>query len=126
MFPYDTFDDSDIELLSLRGGNKHIVKVLERELSERFVRAGIKVIEARISHLSYAAEIAETMLKRQQATAVISARRQIVNGAVGMVEMALERMQSQNTVVFTEDSKATLVSSLMVVLCSESSATPTV
>jgi len=95
-------------------------------LQERFVRAGIKVIEARISHLSYAKEIAETMLKRQQAMAVVSARRQIVNGAVSMVEMALDRLQRQNTVVLTEDKKASMVSNLLVVLCSENSAHPTV
>jgi len=79
------------------------------------------VIEARISHLSYATEIAQNMLKRQQAMAMVSARQQIVNGAVGMIEMALERTQSQN-----EDLKATLVSNLMVVLCSERSVIPTV
>jgi len=93
MYPYDTFEESDNELMTLRGGREEVRKVLEHQLQERFNRAGIKVIEARISHLNYAKEIAETMLKRQQAQAVVAARKQIVNGAVGMVEMALERLE---------------------------------
>lgn len=126
MYPYDTFDEADNELMTLRGGREEVRKVLERELQERYARAGIKVIEARISHLSYAKEIAETMLKRQQAQAVVAARKQIVNGAVGMVEMALERLEQRNTVQLSEDKKASMVSNLLVVLCSENSAHPTV
>lgn len=89
MFPYDTFDEQDHEELTLRGGQEEVRNLLEKEMTERFHRAGIKVIEARISHLSYAPEIAQSMLKRQEATATVAARNQIVNGAVGMVEMAL-------------------------------------
>lgn len=91
-YPYDTFDESDNETLTLRGGTDQVKAVLEKELTERFARAGIKVIEARISHLSYASEVAQSMLKRQEAQAVVAARTQIVNGAVSMVEMALARL----------------------------------
>jgi regulator of protease activity HflC (stomatin/prohibitin superfamily) len=98
MYPYDTFDESDNESLTLRGGGEQVRHVLEKELTERFHRAGIRVIEARISHLAYAPEIAETMLKRQQAMAVVAARSQIVNGAVSMVEMALQRLETKKTV----------------------------
>jgi len=100
--------------------------VLERELGERFARAGIQVIEARISHLAYAPEIAEAMLRRQQATAVVAARSQIVEGAVSMVEMALERLSARHIVELDEERKAAMVSNLMVVLCSENAAAPVV
>jgi hypothetical protein len=95
-------------------------------LSDRFHRAGVRVIEARISHLAYAPEIAEAMLRRQQATAVVAARAQIVNGAVGIVEMALAKLAASNMVELDEDRKAAMVSNLLVVLCSESRVTPVV
>ena len=125
-YPYDTFDDQDEEGLTLRGGAEQVSEVLEQELAERFSRAGIKVIEARLSHLAYAHEIAEAMLRRQQASAVVAARTQIVNGAVGMVEMALEKLSEKNVVELDEEKKAAMVSNLLVVLCSESSASPVV
>jgi len=125
-YPYDTFDDHDEETLTLRGGTDRVSDVLERELAERFARAGIKVMEARLSHLAYAPEIAEAMLRRQQASAVVAARTQIVNGAVSMVELALARLSANNVVQLDEDKKAAMVSNLLVVLCSETSASPVV
>jgi regulator of protease activity HflC (stomatin/prohibitin superfamily) len=125
-YPYDTFDDHDEETLTLRGGTDRVSDVLERELAERFARAGIKVIEARISHLAYAPEIAEAMLRRQQATAVVAARFQIVEGAVSMVELALQKLSEKNVVQLDEERKAAMVSNLLVVLCSESSASPVI
>lgn len=125
-YPYDDFSDDDEDGLTLRGGKDEVAQVLERELSDRFKRAGIKVMEARISHLAYAPEIAEAMLRRQQATAVVAARSQIVEGAVSMVEMALARLGEKGVVELDEERKANMVSNLMVVLCSESSASPVI
>jgi regulator of protease activity HflC (stomatin/prohibitin superfamily) len=125
-YPYDTFEDDSAETMTLRGGTDHVNAQLERELEERFARAGIKVIEARLSHLAYAPEIAEAMLRRQQATAVVAARHQIVHGAVSMVEMALQQLAEHNVVQLDEERKAAMVSNLLVVLCSENSATPVV
>ncbi|MAE71480.1 MAG: band 7 protein [Gemmatimonadetes bacterium] len=125
-YPYDNFDDADEELLTLRAGTDRVNEVLERELTERFSRAGIRVIEARISHLAYAPEIAEAMLRRQQASAVVAARTQIVNGAVSMVELALDKLNENQVVELDEERKAAMVSNLLVVLCSESSASPVV
>ena len=125
-YPYDTFEDDAEETMTLRGGTDHVNGVLEKELSERFARAGIKVVEARISHLAYAPEIAEAMLRRQQATAVVAARFQIVEGAVSMVELALQKLSEKNVVTLDEDRKAAMVSNLLVVLCSESSASPVI
>ncbi len=125
-YPYDTFDDADEELLTLRAGTDQVSEVLEQELTERFSRAGIRVIEARISHLAYAPEIAEAMLRRQQASAVVAARTQIVNGAVSMVELALDKLNEKKVVELDEERKAAMVSNLLVVLCSESSASPVV
>jgi regulator of protease activity HflC (stomatin/prohibitin superfamily) len=124
--PYDTFEDDEEETLTLRAGTEQVNEVLEHELTERFQRAGIKVIEARISHLAYAPEIAEAMLRRQQAAAVVAARTQIVNGAVSMVELALDKLSEKQVVALDEERKATMVSNLLVVLCSESSASPVV
>ena len=126
LYPYDTFDENDHESLTLRAGREEVRNVLEKELNDRFHRAGIKVIEARIAHLAYAPEIASAMLKRQEAQAVVSARTQIVNGAISMVEMALQRLAAKNTVHLNEDQKATMVSNMLVVLCSESQTNPTV
>lgn len=125
-YPYDTYEDDTAETMTLRGGTDQVNAQLERELEERFSRAGIKVVEARISHLAYAPEIAEAMLRRQQATAVVAARQQIVEGAVSMVEMALQRLAEHKVVDLDEERRATMVSNLLVVLCSESSATPVV
>jgi regulator of protease activity HflC (stomatin/prohibitin superfamily) len=125
-YPYDTFDDHDEETLTLRAGTDRVSDVLEKELAARFERAGIRVMEARLSHLAYAPEIAEAMLRRQQAVAVVAARTQIVHGAVSMVELALARLSANNVVQLDEDKKAAMVSNLLVVLCSETSASPVI
>jgi regulator of protease activity HflC (stomatin/prohibitin superfamily) len=125
-YPYDTFENHEEETLTLRAGAEQVNDVLEVELAERFQRAGIKVVEARLSHLAYAPEIAEAMLRRQQAAAVVAARTEIVNGAVSMVEMALEKLSEKQVVTLDEERKASMVSNLLVVLCSESSASPVV
>jgi hypothetical protein len=126
IYPYDTFEDGAEEKMTLRAGAERVSDELERELGERFARAGIKVIEARLSHLAYAPEIAEAMLRRQQATAVVAARFQIVHGAVSMVEMALNQLAEKNVVALDDERKAAMVSNLLVVLCSEHSASPVV
>lgn len=125
-YPYDNFDDDHEETLTLRAGAEQVNKVLEQELTERFDRAGVRVVEARLSHLAYAPEIAEAMLRRQQASAVVAARTQIVNGAVSMVELALARLSANKIVELDEERKAAMVSNLLVVLCSETAATPVV
>ncbi len=123
LYPYDDFEAEDAEI-TLRSGVEDINQSLEQEISERLEHAGIQVIEARISHLAYASEIASAMLQRQQASAIVAARRKIVDGAVGMVEMALADLKKNNIIEFDEDKKATMVSNLMVVLCSDKSASP--
>jgi regulator of protease activity HflC (stomatin/prohibitin superfamily) len=123
-FPYDTFDDDHEPGLTLRAGAEKVNELLELELNERLARAGIFVLEARISHLAYASEIAGAMLQRQQAIAVVAARRQIVEGAVGMVEMALDRLSEKKIVDLDEERKAAMVSNLLVVLCGEKSVHP--
>jgi len=123
-FAYDNFeDDSEI---TLRSGMEEVNTDLEAELSERLAIAGIKVMEARIGYLAYAEEIASAMLQRQQATAIVAARYKIVEGAVGMVESALEELNKKQIVDLDEDKKAAMVSNLMVVLCSDKSASPVV
>ncbi len=117
-FPYDNFEDEVVDL-TLRASTEQVNELLEHELNARLARAGIHVLEARISHLAYAQEIAGAMLQRQQATAVVAARRQIVEGAVGMVEMALERLSEKQIVNLDEERKAAMVSNLLVVLCGE-------
>lgn len=124
-FPYDNFEDESAHI-SLRGGAEQVSILLEKELNERLDRAGIEVLEARISHLAYAPEIAHTMLQRQQASAIISARRLIVEGAVGMVDMALTRLSEKNIVELDEERKAAMVSNLLVVLCGDRSVNPVV
>ncbi len=121
-YPYDGPEDS----LTLRGATDEINAHLQRELQERLNQAGVTVIEARISHLAYAPEIAGAMLQRQQASAVVAARKKIVEGAVGMVEMALEELNAKELVELDEEKKATMVSNLLVVLCSEHAAQPVV
>jgi regulator of protease activity HflC (stomatin/prohibitin superfamily) len=125
-YPYDNLDDDHDEGLTLRAGMDQVAHELEKELQARFQRAGIRVLEARISHLAYAPEIAEAMLRRQQAAAVVAARFQIVNGAVSMVELALEKLSERRVVALDEERKAAMVSNLLVVLCSESAASPVI
>ena len=124
-YAYDNFDDDQTEI-TLRAGGEEVNHILEKELSERLSMAGIKVIEARISNLSYSSEIAGAMLKRQQATAVVAARTKIVEGAVSMVEMALEKLAAKQIVNLDEERKAAMVSNLLVVLCSDKDASPVV
>ena len=125
-YPYDNFNDDEHESLTLRAGTEVVNELLEKKLNERVGKAGVKVIEARISHLAYAQEIAEAMLRRQQASAVVAARTQIVDGAVSMVDLALKKLSADGIVEFDDEKKATMVSNLLVVLCSESHATPVV
>lgn len=119
-YPYDAEDDS----VSLRRNAEEVSEHLQAELQERLKLAGVRIIEARLSHLAYAPEIAGAMLRRQQAAAVIAARQRIVDGAVGMVEMALQRMESEGVINLDEERKAAMISNLMVVLCSEHAAQP--
>jgi len=120
-YAYDGGEDDEI---TLRGATEEVNEDLQQELQERLDRAGVKVIEARLSHLAYAPEIAHAMLQRQQASAVVAARRKIVDGAVGMVEMALQELQDKQIVALPADEQARLVSNLLVVLCSEHAAQP--
>lgn len=124
-YPYDSHDDESADI-SLRAGGDVVNEMLEQELAARLGRAGVRVFEARLSHLAYAPEIAEAMLRRQQASAVIAARRLIVEGAVGMVEMALERLERHGTIALDEERKAAMISNLMVVLVSEHGTTPVI
>ena len=120
-YPYDA---SDHEGLSLRGSTDRVSQTLRQELQERLQQAGVDVMAARLSHLAYAQEIAGAMLQRQQAAAIIAARQMIVDGAVGMVEMALERLKRNNVIELDDERKASMVSNLLVVLCGERAATP--
>lgn len=122
-YPYDQFEDERADI-TLRDGGEKVNEMLEKELSDRLAPAGILIKEARISHLAYAPEIAGAMLQRQQATAIVAARFKIVEGAVGMVELALEMLSKKNIVSLDEERKAAMVSNLMVVLCGEKAATP--
>lgn len=124
-FSYDNMEDESAEI-TLKDGAEKVSGILEDELNERLSRAGIDVIEARISHLAYAQEIASAMLQRQQASAVISARKLIVEGAVGMVEMALARLSEKGIVDLDEERKAAMVSNLLVVLCGDRNVQPVV
>jgi len=125
VYPYDNFEDEEADL-TLRSGGEQINRELEEEVSERLELAGIHVIEARINYIAYAEEIAQAMLRRQQATAVIAAREKIVEGAVGMVEMALKQFEGKDVIDLDSESKAAMVSNLMVVLCSEEGASPVI
>jgi hypothetical protein len=124
-YSYDNFEDHEATI-TLRGGGEEVNEELEREIRERLAIAGISVIEARINYIAYAEEIAGAMLRRQQATAIVAARFKIVEGAVSMVQMALDQLADKEIVNFDEDKKATMVSNLMVVLCSDKDATPVV
>ena len=124
-FAYDDLEDDTAEI-TLRNGGEEVNHILENELTERLSKAGIVVQEARISHLAYAAEIAGAMLQRQQAAAIVAARAKIVDGAVGMVDMALKKLSAENIVELDDERKAAMVSNLMVVLCGEKAAQPIV
>jgi regulator of protease activity HflC (stomatin/prohibitin superfamily) len=122
-YPYDAHDE---HLISLRGHTSAVADHLKREIQDRLSKAGVEVIEARISHLAYAPEIAAAMLQRQQAGAIIAARQKIVEGAVGMVEMALSMLSQKDIVDLDDERKAAMVSNLLVVLCGERGAQPIV
>lgn len=122
-YPYDNIEDEHAQI-TLRGGGDKVMEMLIQELNDRLIKAGIIVTDARISHLAYAAEIAGAMLQRQQATAIVAARTKIVEGAVGMVEMALAMLSEKDIVVLDDEKKAAMVSNLMVVLCGEKAASP--
>ncbi len=125
MYPYDNFaDEGHDEDITLRSSVNEVSDALEKELEERLSIAGIEVLEARIGYLAYAQEIANAMLKRQQATAIVAARHKIVQGAVGMVEMALEELNKKEIVELDEERKAAMVSNLMIVLCGDKDASP--
>ena len=122
-YPYDPTEDHE---LSLRGSMHEVVHALQMELQERVGKAGVTIDEARVSHLAYAPEIAGAILQRQQAEAIVAARTRIVDGAVGMVEMALERLQTKHTISLDEERKAAMVSNLLVVLCGDKAVHPVV
>lgn len=122
-YPYDAHED---EVKSLRGNTLEIAEQLKAEVQERLAKAGVAVLEARINHLAYAPEIASAMLQRQQAGAIIAARQRIVEGAVGMVEMALSLLSSRQVVALDDERKAAMVSNLLVVLCGDRSTQPVV
>lgn len=132
IYPYDvapnvdTTGDGIADEGSLRGSSEVVAERIKKEIQERVTEAGIEVIEARITYLAYAPEIAAVMLQRQQASAIIDARKMIVEGAVGMVEMALERLNKNNVVELDEERKAAMVSNLLVVLCGNRDAQPVV
>jgi regulator of protease activity HflC (stomatin/prohibitin superfamily) len=122
-YTYDTHDEAQ---MSLRGHTAAVAEHLKKEIQERLTRAGVEVMEARISHLAYAQEIAHAMLQRQQAGAIIAARQRIVEGAVGMVEMALDMLSRRDIVTLDNERKAAMVSNLLVVLCGDKSTQPVI
>ncbi len=124
MYPYDNTEDN--HTISLRGSSDEVAEALKNELQQRLGKAGVIVEEARLSHLAYAPEIAAAMLQRQQAAAIISARQKIVEGAVGMVQMALKKLSEDEIVELDEERKAAMVSNLLVVLCGERSTQPVI
>lgn len=127
LYPYDNFADEGLdEDITLRSSVNEVSEALEMEVTERLSIAGIEVLEARIGYLAYANEIASAMLKRQQATAIVAARHKIVEGAVSMVEMALEQLSQKEIVILDDERRAAMVSNLMVVLCSDKDAAPIV
>lgn len=125
-YPYDAIEEKDIGGITLSSHQDAVAEELQISVEARLARAGIEVLEARISYLAYSTEIAQAMLRRQQAAAVVAARREIVDGAVGMVELALEQLSAKKIIELDEDKKATMVSNLLVVLCSETDTTPVV
>lgn len=125
LYPYDTMED-DTDEKTLRGSSQEIAKNMKEELQQRVSEAGLEIKEVRITHLSYAEEIAAAMLQRQQAVAIIAARQKIVEGAVGMVKMAIEQLGEDDVVVLDDERKAAMVSNLLVVLCGNKDAQPIV
>lgn len=125
-YPYDEADAAGKDVLTLRGGGEEINLLLEKQLSDRLAIAGIEVVEARINYLAYAPEIAAVMLRRQQADAIIAAREKIVEGAVGMVKLALDKLKDEGIIELDDDKRAAMVSNLLVVLCGEESTQPIV
>ena len=125
-YPYDIIEEKDLGGVALSSHQEVVATELRESVQARLSRAGIEVLEARISHLAYAPEVAQAMLRRQQASAVVAARREIVDGAVGMVELALDQLSIKGIIELDEDKKATMVSNLLVVLCSETDTTPVV
>ena len=120
------YDDYEGDAITLRGGGNEIADILQKEVQDRLGKAGVEVIEARISHLAYAPEIASAMLQRQQASAIVAARHKIVEGAVGMVEDALNKLSEREIVTLDDERRAAMVSNLLVVLCSDKAAQPVV
>ena len=125
-YPYDIIEEKDLGGVALSSHQEVVAKELRQSVQERLSRAGIEVLEARISHLAYAPEVAQAMLRRQQASAVVAARREIVDGAVGMVELALQQLSAKDIIELDEEKKATMLINLLVVLCSETDTTPVV
>lgn len=126
MYPYDLFDDTSENVITLRDNNEEVNKNLQASVQKRLDKVGVEVIEARINHIAYAPEIAAAMLQRQQASAIIAARKIIVEGAVSMVEMALNDLKKKNIVALNDKNKAELVGNLLVVLCGDKSAQPVI
>ena len=126
MYPYDLLEDDSINEKTLRGSSQEIADMMKQDLQQRVAMAGLEILEVRITHLSYAPEIAAAMLQRQQAEAVVAARKKIVEGAVGMVEMALAQLNDDQIVNLDEERKAAMVSNLLVVLCGNKDAQPIV
>ena len=126
LYPYDVMDDGETEEKTLRGSSQEIANSMTKELQQRVVDAGLEIIEVRITHLSYSEEIAAAMLQRQQATAIIAARKKIVEGAVSMVKMAIDQLGEEDVVALDEERKAAMVSNLLVVLCGNKEAQPVI
>jgi regulator of protease activity HflC (stomatin/prohibitin superfamily) len=126
LYAYDTGEDLEPDEITLRAGLDVVANALKAELNQRFASAGVEVLDAKLTHLAYAPEIAQVMLRRQQATAIVSARHQIVAGAVGMVEAALRGLSERNLVELDDERKAAMVSNLLVVLCSDHDAQPVI
>ncbi|RQO36896.1 hypothetical protein DBV14_32575 [Variovorax sp. KBW07] len=126
LYAYDSGDDLQSDEVTLRAGLEVVADALKAELNQRFASAGVEVLDAKLTHLAYAPEIAQVMLRRQQAVAIVSARHQIVAGAVGMVEAALKGLSERNLVVLDDERKASMVSNLLVVLCSDRETQPVV
>ena len=126
LYAYDSGEDLDADEVTLRAGLDTVANALKDDLNQRFSTAGVEVLDAKLTHLAYAPEIAQVMLRRQQATAIVSARHQIVAGAVGMVEAALNGLSERNLVTLDDERKAAMVSNLLVVLCSDNNAQPVI
>lgn len=126
MYPYDLNEATEKDSVTLRSGGEEMNSILESQLSDRLSIAGIQVVEARINYLAYAPEIAAVMLRRQQADAIIAAREKIVEGAVGMVKLALDKLKEDDIIELDNDKKAAMVSNLLVVLCGEENSQPVI